>query len=100
LRMLLEGDIFGADEALRMGLVNRIVPAGDLEAEAMRSAGLIAEGAPLVARWHKSFANRLMDPAPLSAEENDESFACFGTEDFAIGRRAFLDKTTPRFIGR
>ena len=46
------------------------------------------------------FARRLLDPTPLSPEENDESFACFGTEDFQIGYKAFLNKTKPRFTGR
>jgi enoyl-CoA hydratase len=100
LRILLEGDVFGADEALRMGLVNRVVPAPEFDAAVMKSAGLIAEGAPLVARWHKKFANRLMDPEPLTPEEKDESFTCFGTEDFATGYQAFLEKRQPRFAGR
>lgn len=100
LRILFEGDIFGCDEALRMGLVNRVVPSAGLEAAVMNSASLIAEGAPLTARWHKKFANRLLDPAPLTSEENDESFACFGTADFAEGYRAFLDKRKPQFIGK
>lgn len=100
LRILLEGDVFGADEALRMGLVNRLVSALEFDAAVMKSAGLIAEGAPLVARWHKKFANRLLDPAPLTADEKDESFTCFGTEDFATGYQAFLEKRQPRFAGR
>jgi enoyl-CoA hydratase len=100
LRILLEGDVFEAGEALRMGLVNRLVPKAEFETAVMKSAGLIAEGAPLVARWHKKFANRLMDPAPLTPEEKDESFTCFGTEDFANGYQAFLEKRQPRFAGR
>ena len=100
LRILLEGDVFGADEALRMGLVNRVVAATEFDAAVMKSAGLIGEGAPLVARWHKKFANRLIDPAPLTPEEKDESFTCFGTEDFAAGYQAFLEKRQPRFAGR
>ncbi len=60
----------------------------------------IAAGAPLVARWHKKFVNRLLVPTPLSQEENDESFACFGTEDFQTGYKAFLAKETPEFEGQ
>lgn len=100
LRILLEGDVFGAEEALRMGLVNHLVPAADFEAKVQERVALIVEGAPLVARWHKKFANRLMDPAPLAEAESDESFACFETEDFRIGYRAFLDKQIPRFLGK
>jgi enoyl-CoA hydratase/carnithine racemase len=53
-----------------------------------------------VARWHKKFIRRLADPHPLSAEETAESCACFDTEDFRTGYRAFLDKKKPRFTGR
>ena len=59
-----------------------------------------SDGAPLVARWHKKFTRRLLQPAPLSAAELDESFDCFGTEDFRAGYRAFLTKTRPAFEGR
>lgn len=100
LRILYEGDIFGAEEALRMGLVNRVVPAGELEEAVMKSARLIAEGAPLTARWHKKFANRLLDPAPLTTEEKEESYECFATADFAEGYRAFLEKRPAKFAGR
>ena len=64
------------------------------------TARRIADGAPLVARWHKKFVRRLADPRPLTAEEHDEGFACFDTEDFRIGYRAFLDKKKPEFKGR
>jgi enoyl-CoA hydratase/carnithine racemase len=100
LQIVLEGEIFPAGEALRMGLVNRVVPDAEVEAAALASARRIAEGAPLVARWHKRFVRRLLDPRPLTEAERDESFACFGTEDFRIGYRAFLAKETPVFVGR
>jgi hypothetical protein len=41
-----------------------------------------------------------MEARPLSAEEVDESYACFGTEDFRAGYQAFLAKTKPVFRGR
>jgi enoyl-CoA hydratase len=98
--ILLEGRIFGADEALRMGLVNRVVADDELEGELEATTARIAEGAPLVARWHKKFTRRLLQPAPLSPEELDESYHCFGTEDFRTGYQAFLAKTRPEFRGR
>jgi enoyl-CoA hydratase/carnithine racemase len=100
LEVLLEGRILGADEALRMGLVNRVVPDAEVEHEAFATAGRIAEGAPLVARWHKKFTRRIMQPEPLSDEEMDESFRCFETEDFRAGYQAFLAKSEPDFKGR
>ncbi len=100
LEIVLEGRVFGADEAREKGLVNRLVDDGEAVAEAHRAARRIADGAPLVARWHKRFANRLMDPEPLTAAEHDESYACFGTADFRIGYQAFLAKRRPEFTGR
>jgi enoyl-CoA hydratase/carnithine racemase len=100
LEILLEGRVFGAAEAKDKGLVTRVVPDAEVAREAMATARRIAEGAPLVARWHKQFLRRLDDPAPLSQAERDEGFACFDTEDFQIGYRSFLDKTKPEFRGR
>jgi enoyl-CoA hydratase len=100
LEILLEGRIFGAREAFEKGLVTRVVADDRVTAEAIGTARRIADGAPLVARWHKQFVKRAMDPAPLSPEERDEGFACFGTEDFRTGYQAFLDKVKPEFKGR
>jgi len=100
MEILLEGRVFDAKEAKEMGLVTRVVPDGDVEREARETAQRIAEGAPLVARWHKKFARRLRDPKPLTPAEYDEGFACFGTEDFQAGYKAFLAKTKPDFKGR
>ena len=97
--ILFEGQIFGSARAYDMGLVNRVVDDG-LDDEIAATAERIAEGAPLVARWHKKFARRLLSPEPLTAEEQDENYACFATEDFRIGRDAFLAKKTPVFKGK
>ena len=100
MEILLEGRVFDAREAKDKGLVTRVVPDDKVEEETLMSARRIAEGAPLVARWHKKFARRLADPTPLTDAEYDEGFACFGTEDFRIGYKAFLAKKTPDFKGR
>ena len=100
LEILLEGRVFEAREAKEKGLVTRVVADDQVESEARATARRIADGAPLVARWHKRFARRLRDPRPLTAEEYDEGFACFGTEDFQIGYRAFLAKAKPEFKGK
>lgn len=100
LEILLEGRIFHAREARDKGLVTRVVPDDQVAAEAAATARRIADGAPLVARWHKKFARRLRDAAPLGDAEYDEGFACFATEDFRTGYRAFLAKLPPAFTGR
>jgi len=100
MEILLEGQILDAERAAAMGLVNRVVPDDQLDAEVDAAAARIAEGAPLVARWHKKFTRRLLDPTPLTPEEQDESYHCFGTDDFRIGYEAFLAKTRPAFRGK
>ena len=100
LEILLLGEVFGAEDALRLGLVNRAVPDAEAEATAHRMAASIAEGAPLSARWHKKFIHRLLDPRPLTEEERDEGYECYDTEDFQIGFRAFLAKERPKFTGK
>lgn len=100
MEILMEGQIFGADRAYDMGLVNRVIGEAELDQELQATAMRIAEGAPLVARWHKKFTRRLMSPKPLSKAERDEGFACFATEDFQIGYQAFLAKQKPSFKGK
>ena len=100
LEILLEGRIFDAAEAKAKGLVTRVVPDANVASEVAATAARIAEGAPLVARWHKKFVRRLRDPAPISEAEADECFDCFDTADFRAGYAAFLAKQKPRFEGR
>ena len=100
LEILLEGRIFNAAEAKEKGLVTRVVPDDQVAAEVRAAAQRIADGAPLVARWHKKFARRLAEGTSLSAAELDECFDCFDTEDFRIGYAAFLAKEKPQFIAK
>ncbi len=100
MEILLEGRVFDAAEAKEKGLVTRVVPDEDVEREAYATARRVADGAPLVARWHKRFMRLLEENRPLTPAERDEAYACYGTADFNIGYKAFLAKQTPRFEGR
>jgi len=100
LEILLEGRVFDAEEAKEKGLVTRVVPDERVVEEAYEAANRIATGAPLVNRWHKKFARRVLDPKPLAPAEFDEAYATFDTEDFQNGYRAFLAKRPPVFEGR
>ncbi|MDG2479302.1 MAG: enoyl-CoA hydratase-related protein [Alphaproteobacteria bacterium] len=100
LEILLEAAQFPASRALEIGLISRVVPDDKVEDEVYAMAERIAANAPLSARWHKKFAKRLQDPAPLTPEELAEPYACFATEDYDIGRAAFADRTKPQFKGR
>lgn len=100
LQVLLEGNIFDAEQALRLGVVTRVEPDDQVAAQARATARLIADGAPLVARWHKKFIRNLTSGKPLTDADRDEAFDCFDTEDFRAGYRAFLAKAKPQFTGR
>jgi enoyl-CoA hydratase/carnithine racemase len=99
LEFLLEGAMIPADRALQMGLVNRVLPDDDVEHETYATARRIAELAPLAARWQKNFVRRLNDPTPLSDAERDEAYLCYDTDDYRIGREAFVAKQKPVFKG-
>ena len=101
LEILLEGQVWDASVAFAKGLLTRVVPDEQLADETRATVERICAGAPLVARWHKQFIRRLTPhAAPLSAQEIDDSFAYFESEDFRLGYAAFMQKKKPRFTGR
>ncbi|AEO49039.1 enoyl-CoA hydratase/isomerase family protein [Rhodospirillum rubrum] len=101
LEILLEGRVFGADEALRMGLVNRVVADGAFAAHLDETVSRLVRAAPGVNASHKAFVTRLLAEGPPPGEaEMAECYRFLETEDYREGVAAFLAKRPPVFKGR
>jgi enoyl-CoA hydratase len=99
---LLTGDPLTAAEAERIGLVNRVVPAAALDAEAMAFAARLAAGAPLAVRYTKLAVNKLVKDALNVAFDASAALelVTFQSEDHQEALAAIRDKRPPVFKGR
>lgn len=97
--MIFTGEMIKADEALRIGLVNRVVPGQELLAEARALALQMSERSPSAIRLAKEAIEHSMemDFARASRLEADLFALCFTTPDCREGIRAFLEKRPARF---
>ena len=99
---LLTGDTIAAAEAERIGLINRVVPAADLETESLAFARRLAAGAPLAIRYTKQAVNKLVKDALNVAFDFSTALELFTfkTDDHAEAMAALREKRPPRFGGR
>ena len=100
--LIYTAEVISADEAARIGLVNRVVPPEALMDEALALARKIASKAPLAVRYAKQAVNRgcETDIETAISIEADLFGLCFSTDDQKEGMRAFLDKRPPEFKKR
>ena len=93
---------FPAQEAMAMGLVNRVLPAAELEAYTRDYCAKIAENAPLTISATKGVIAELLKPSPEIDRARCEALVkqCFASEDYIEGRRAFVEKRKPVFKGK
>jgi 2-(1,2-epoxy-1,2-dihydrophenyl)acetyl-CoA isomerase len=96
------GDMIDAAEALRLGIVNRVVPLAQLESEARGLAQKIAQGPALAIRAVKEtlFARDREELTKLLNLEVEQQMKCFYSEDCGEGIRAFFEKRPPKFQGK
>lgn len=100
--LLYTGDVIDAPEALRIGLVSRVVPHDDVVESAVALATRIASNPPLAVRRLKAGLREAIDPDwKTLGEWVSRSLAdLFRTEDHREGVRSFLEKRAPKYVGR
>jgi len=101
LELIATGDPITADRALAHGLVNAVVPQGQVVDAALQLAGRIAENAPVAVRESLALARRAFDLSESELEEESDALAVrlAKTRDYLEGPRAFIEKRAPAWLG-
>ena len=100
LEIMITARQFSADEALRMGIVHKVVPVAELETATRGYCDMIAANAPLTIRTAKRVIAEVMKTDYDAARCDAWVKECFQSEDYSEGRRAFMEKRKPVFKGR
>lgn len=102
LEYILTGDFCGAEEAYRIGILNKLVPAAELEKETMDMATKLAKGPPVAQRLARLlvYKNLGVDLETGLAMESACISICLGSDDNKEGIQAFAEKREPVFKGR
>ena len=102
MEMVLNNRTLKADEALKLGLINRVVPVDDFLEEALKLAAKVAARAPLAVRQGKAAVNKAFE-LPLAEGldfERRAFYFLFATEDQTEGMSAFAEKRKPNWQGK
>lgn len=101
LELMFTGELVGADEALRIGLLNRVIPSAEAVAQTWDFAKRLAAGPPLVHAWIKRavYAAQASDLDAALENEVRGQMQLLRSKDFMEGIAAFFQKRDPRFTG-